>query len=111
MTPRSGRIHAWRRHSHRADFPGSGSLAAILRHAFWDISAGNGPFLFLFSQTLETAIGNFWDMVWLMISTFFFVAYLIIAVPRSSSICSRTTNSAAAQRVLWVIGLIFIRCW
>jgi len=50
---------------------------------------------------------NFWDMVWLMISTFFFVAYLIIMFQIVVDLF-RDHELGGGSKVLWVIGLIFI---
>jgi ABC-type multidrug transport system fused ATPase/permease subunit len=59
------------------------------------------------STTLESAMSNFWDMVWLMISTFFFVAYLIIMFQIVVDLF-RDHELGGGSKVLWVIGLIFI---
>ncbi|HPO19108.1 MAG TPA: SHOCT domain-containing protein, partial [Rubrivivax sp.] len=50
---------------------------------------------------------NFWDMVWLMISTFFFVAYLIIMFQIVVDLF-RDHELGGFAKVLWVIGLIFL---
>ena len=52
-------------------------------------------------------MSNFWDMVWLMISTFFFVAYLIIMFQIVIDLF-RDHELGGGSKVLWVIGLIFI---
>ena len=52
-------------------------------------------------------MSNFWDMVWLMISTFFFVAYLIIMFQIVVDLF-RDHELGGGSKVLWVIGLIFI---
>ncbi len=52
-------------------------------------------------------MSNFWDMVWLMISTFFFVAYLIIMFQIVVDLF-RDSELGGGSKVLWVIGLIFI---
>lgn len=52
-------------------------------------------------------MSNFWDMVWLMISTFFFVAYLIIMFQIVVDLF-RDHELGGFAKVLWVIGLIFI---
>ena len=52
-------------------------------------------------------MSNFWDVVWLMISTFFFVAYLIIMFQIVVDLF-RDHELGGFAKVLWVIGLIFI---
>ena len=52
-------------------------------------------------------MSNFWDMVWLMISTFFFVAYLIIMFQIVVDLF-RDKDMGGGSKVLWIIGLIFI---
>ena len=52
-------------------------------------------------------MSNFWDMGWLMISTFFFVAYLIIMFQIVVDLF-RDHELGGGSKVLWVIGLIFI---
>jgi ABC-type multidrug transport system fused ATPase/permease subunit len=57
--------------------------------------------------TKAKAMSNFWDMVWLMISTFFFVAYLIIMFQIVVDLF-RDQDLGGGSKVLWVIGLIFV---
>ena len=52
-------------------------------------------------------MSNFWDTVWLMISTFFFVAYLIIMFQIVVDLF-RDDQLGGGSKVLWVIGLIFL---
>ena len=52
-------------------------------------------------------MSNFWDMVWLMISTFFFVAYLIIMFQIVVDLF-RDHALGGVAKVLWVIGLLFL---
>jgi ABC-type multidrug transport system fused ATPase/permease subunit len=52
-------------------------------------------------------MSNFWDMVLLMISTFFFVAYLIIMFQIVVDLF-RDDALGGGSKVLWVIGLIFL---
>jgi hypothetical protein len=52
-------------------------------------------------------MSNFWDVVWLMISTFFFVAYLIIMFQIVVDLF-RDQDLGGGSKVLWVIGLIFL---
>jgi ABC-type multidrug transport system fused ATPase/permease subunit len=52
-------------------------------------------------------MSNFWDMVLLMVSTFFFIAYLIIMFQIVVDLF-RDNELGGGSKVLWVIGLIFI---
>jgi len=52
-------------------------------------------------------MSNFWDMVLLMISTFFFVAYLIVMFHIVVDLF-RDQELGGGSKVLWAIGLIFL---
>jgi uncharacterized membrane protein len=52
-------------------------------------------------------MSNFWDIVWLMVSTFFFVAYLFILFQVVIDLF-RDTELAGGYKVLWMIGLVFV---
>jgi ABC-type multidrug transport system fused ATPase/permease subunit len=52
-------------------------------------------------------MSNFWDMVMLMVSTFFFIAYLIIMFQIVVDLF-RDHELGGVSKVLWVIGLLFI---
>jgi hypothetical protein len=52
-------------------------------------------------------MSNFWDMVLLMVSTFFFIAYLIIMFQIVVDLF-RDQELGGGSKVLWVIGLIFV---
>jgi hypothetical protein len=52
-------------------------------------------------------MSNFWDMVWLMISTFFFVAYLIVMFQIVVDLF-RDPELGGGSKVLWALGLIFL---
>ena len=52
-------------------------------------------------------MSNFWDIVWLMVSTFFFVAYLIIMFQIVVDLF-RDEDMGGGSKVLWIIGLIFL---
>ncbi len=52
-------------------------------------------------------MSNFWDIVWLMVSTFFFIAYLIIMFQIVVDLF-RDHQLGGGSKVLWIIGLIFI---
>ena len=49
----------------------------------------------------------FWDTVLLMVSTFFFVAYLIILFQVVVDLF-RDSQMGGGSKVLWIIGLIFL---
>jgi len=52
-------------------------------------------------------MSNFWDIVWLMISTFFFIAYLMIMFQIVVDLF-RDKDLGGGSKVVWMIGLIFI---
>ena len=52
-------------------------------------------------------MSNFWDIVWLMISTFFFIAYLMIMFQIVVDLF-RDSQMGGGTKVLWIIGLIFL---
>jgi ABC-type multidrug transport system fused ATPase/permease subunit len=52
-------------------------------------------------------LSNFWDVVWLMISTFFFIAYLFILFQVVVDLF-RDTELGGGYKVLWMIGLVFV---
>lgn len=52
-------------------------------------------------------MSNFWDFVWLIVSTFVFVAYLLILFQIVADLF-RDHEVSGAAKVLWLIGLIFV---
>ena len=52
-------------------------------------------------------MSNFWDLVWLMISTFVFVSYLIIMFQVVVDLF-RDTEMGGGSKVLWIAGLVFL---
>lgn len=52
-------------------------------------------------------MSNFWDVVWLMISTFVFVSYLIIMFQIVVDLF-RDTQLGGGSKVLWILGLVFL---
>lgn len=52
-------------------------------------------------------MSNFWDLVWLMVTTFFFVAYLIVMFHIVVDLF-RDDQLGGGSKVLWAIGLIFL---
>jgi ABC-type multidrug transport system fused ATPase/permease subunit len=88
-----------------------GGGPALLRG--WVRGAGGNlvdspPELFLLCQTFgNLAMSNFWDVVWLMVSTFFFIAYLIIMFQIVVDLF-RDSELGGGSKALWVIGLILV---
>jgi hypothetical protein len=52
-------------------------------------------------------MSNFWDMVWLIFSTFLFVAYLLVLFHIVVDVF-RDSELGGLAKVLWIIGLIFV---
>ena len=52
-------------------------------------------------------MSNFWDLVWLMVSTFFLIAYLMIMFQIVVDLF-RDHELGGGSKVLWVLGLIFL---
>lgn len=52
-------------------------------------------------------MSNFWDIVLLILSTFVFVAYLLVAFQIISDLF-RNQKMGGGTKALWIIGLIFI---
>lgn len=52
-------------------------------------------------------MSNFWDVVWLMISTFVFIAYLLVLFQVVTDLF-RDTELGGGFKVLWIIGLVFL---
>ena len=52
-------------------------------------------------------MSNFWDVFWLMVSSFFFIAYLLIMFQIVVDLF-RDGELGGGWKVLWVIGLIFL---
>ncbi len=52
-------------------------------------------------------MSNFWDLVLLMVSTFVFVAYLIVMFQIVVDLF-RDSEIGGGSKVLWIIGLIFL---
>ena len=52
-------------------------------------------------------MSNFWDVVMLMVSTFLFVAYLIILFHVIVDLF-RDDKMGGGSKVLWIVGLIFV---
>jgi len=50
---------------------------------------------------------NFWDMLYLIASTFFFVAYLIILFHVIVDLF-RDSDLGGGYKVLWLVGLVFV---
>jgi hypothetical protein len=52
-------------------------------------------------------MSNFWDLILLMISTFVFVAYLLVMFQIVVDLF-RDSELGGGSKVLWIIGLIFV---
>jgi ABC-type multidrug transport system fused ATPase/permease subunit len=52
-------------------------------------------------------MSNFWDIVWLILSTFVFVAYLFVLFHIVIDLF-RDTELGGGFKALWIIGLIFV---
>ena len=52
-------------------------------------------------------MSNFWDIVWLMLSTFVFVAYLFVLLQIVLDLF-RDHELGGGFKALWIIGLIFL---
>jgi len=52
-------------------------------------------------------VSNFWDVVWLMLSTFVFVAYLFVLFHIIIDLF-RDGELGGGFKALWIIGLVFL---
>ncbi|MCU0973607.1 MAG: SHOCT domain-containing protein [Burkholderiales bacterium] len=52
-------------------------------------------------------MSNFWDMIWLIVSTFVFVAYLLVLFQIVVDLF-RDSELGGFAKALWIIGLIFL---
>jgi hypothetical protein len=52
-------------------------------------------------------MSNFWDFIWLIMSTFVFVAYLLILFQIVADLF-RDSELGGGSKALWLIGLIFV---
>lgn len=52
-------------------------------------------------------MSNFWDLMWLILSTFVFVAYLLILFQIVSDLF-RDSELGGGSKALWLIALIFL---
>ncbi len=52
-------------------------------------------------------MSNFWDLIWLIVSTFVFFAYLLVLFQIVADLF-RNTEMGGVSKALWIIGLIFI---
>lgn len=52
-------------------------------------------------------MSNFWDLIWLMLSTFVFIAYLMIMFQIVVDLF-RDPDLGGGSKVLWIIGLIVL---
>jgi len=52
-------------------------------------------------------VSNFWDLVWLIVSSFIFISYLIILFQIVVDLF-RDPDLGGGSRAIWIIGLIFL---
>ncbi len=52
-------------------------------------------------------MSNFWDLVWLIVSSFIFISYLIILFQIVVDLF-RDPDLGGGSRAIWIIGLIFL---
>jgi divalent metal cation (Fe/Co/Zn/Cd) transporter len=52
-------------------------------------------------------MSNFWDLIWLIVSTFIFIAYLLVLFQIVADLF-RNTEMSGWAKALWIIGLIFL---
>lgn len=52
-------------------------------------------------------MSNFWDLVWLIVSSFIFISYLIILFQIVVDLF-RDPELSGGSRAIWIIGLIFL---
>ena len=52
-------------------------------------------------------MANFWDLVWLIFSTFIFISYLIILFQIVVDLF-RDPDLGGGSRAIWMIGLVFL---
>lgn len=50
-------------------------------------------------------MSNFWDLIWLMITTFVFVSYLVVMFQIVVDLF-RDTQLGGGSKVLWILGLV-----
>ena len=55
----------------------------------------------------RNAVSTFWDVLWLIASTFFFVAYLIVLFQIVVDLF-RDAELGGGSKVIWLLGLIFL---
>ncbi|MCI0366221.1 MAG: SHOCT domain-containing protein [Phycisphaerales bacterium] len=58
-------------------------------------------------MTATLAMSDFWNTVWLVISTFFFVAYLFVLFQIIVDLF-RDSELSGIAKALWILGLIFL---
>ena len=52
-------------------------------------------------------MSNFWDLIWLIISTFVFIAYLLVLFQIVVDLF-RDSEVSGFAKALWIVGLIFL---
>lgn len=59
------------------------------------------------ANTGRTDVSNFWDLVWLMLGTFFFVAYLMILFQVVTDLF-RDAKVGGVAKGVWLLALVFL---
>ena len=52
-------------------------------------------------------MSNFWDLIWLIVSSFVFIAYLLVLFQIVADLF-RNTEMGGGSKAVWIIGLVFI---
>ncbi len=52
-------------------------------------------------------LSNFWDLVWLIVSSFIFISYLIVLFQIVVDLF-RDPDLGGGSRAIWIVGLIFL---
>jgi uncharacterized membrane protein YcjF (UPF0283 family) len=58
-------------------------------------------------ENREKKMSNFWDLMWLMVSFFFFVAYLLIMFQIVTDLF-RDSELGGVAKALWLVALVFL---
>jgi Short C-terminal domain/Phospholipase_D-nuclease N-terminal len=52
-------------------------------------------------------MSNFWDFIWLILSSFIFIAYLLVLFQIVGDLF-RNTETRSIYKAFWIVGLIFV---
>lgn len=59
------------------------------------------------ANTGRTDVSNFWDLVWLLLGTFFFIAYLMILFQVVTDLF-RDAKVGGVAKGVWLLALVFL---